>query len=276
MRTIAHISDLHFDKVDRHVAEALVADLHEINPSLVVVSGDLTQRARRGQFRRAAELLARLPKPQIVLPGNHDVPLWNFAYRAFAPLRHYRRFISDDLAPAYCDEEMIVVGVNTARRGSLRPRGFWKDGAISDEQIERTRRAFDPAGSPQFKIVITHHPFLAPIPEFAGDIIGNAGAALDAFASAGVDLLLSGHLHMTYCADVREQHADATRSMISIQAGSATSTRIREPANSYNRITLDRDRIEIAVRRWNRSQFAASDLLRYVRYDRGWKLADGS
>src|SRR3954453_24246687 len=95
VRTIAHISDLHFGRVDPPVAEALVSDVHAFAPSLVVASGDFTQRARVGQYKAAAEFMKRLPGPQMVVPGNHDIPLYNLVRRFIFPLTRYRRFISD-------------------------------------------------------------------------------------------------------------------------------------------------------------------------------------
>src|SRR5688572_25609363 len=125
MRSIAHISDLHFGKVDAPVAEGLVADLNANPPSLVVCSGDFTQRARRSQYRDAAAFMKRLPGTQLVVPGNHDVPLWDFLRRIVSPLGRYRRHISHDLRPVYRDEELLVIGINTARRLSLSLNGFW-------------------------------------------------------------------------------------------------------------------------------------------------------
>src|SRR5262245_42805072 len=129
MRTIAHISDLHFGRLDRPVAEALVADLAERKPSLLVISGDLTQRARERQFKAAAEYLKRLPQPQLVVPGNHDVPLYDVIARFFSPLERYRRIISSDLRPLFRDDEMAVLGINTARSFTH------KSGWISEEQL---------------------------------------------------------------------------------------------------------------------------------------------
>src|SRR3954463_8208261 len=111
MRTIAHISDLHFGKTDPAVVEGLVADLNAHKPDLLVVSGDFTQRARRGQYEQAAAFLKRVPTPQLVVPGNHDIPMydWGFVPRFVAPLRNYRRYITNDLRPYYPDDEMIVI-----------------------------------------------------------------------------------------------------------------------------------------------------------------------
>src|SRR5687768_4249717 len=115
MRTIAHISDIHFDKIDPQVVEAAVADVHAQQPSLLVMSGDFTQRARAGQYRQAAQFMSRLPTPQIVVPGNHDIPLFDLVSRFFWPLRKYHKYITRDMRPSYQDEELLVIGVNTAR-----------------------------------------------------------------------------------------------------------------------------------------------------------------
>ena len=115
MRKIAHISDLHFGRIDPPVAEGLVQDLRLCDPSLLVVSGDFTQRAGHTQYAQAARYLKRLPTPQLVVPGNHDVPAYNIISRMFFPLKRYREHIAADLNPVYQDEEMLVVGVNTAR-----------------------------------------------------------------------------------------------------------------------------------------------------------------
>ena len=129
MRTIVHLSDLHFGKVDAELLEPLRRCVEAIAPHLVVVSGDLTQRAKAAQFREAKAFLDTLPKPQLVVPGNHDVPLYNVFQRFFTPLRKYKRIITPDLEPAFIDDEIAVVGVNTAR--SL----TFKEGNVNREQI---------------------------------------------------------------------------------------------------------------------------------------------
>src|SRR5580704_8642096 len=139
MRKIAHISDLHFGRIDAPVADGLVEDLRLCAPSLLVVSGDFTQRAGRGQYSQAARYLQRLPTPQLVVPGNHDVPAYNVFSRMFFPLKRYREHITADLNPVYQDEEMLVIGVNTAR-------GFTqKSGWIRQSQLLEIRRKFSEA-----------------------------------------------------------------------------------------------------------------------------------
>jgi len=142
VRTIVHLSDLHFGRVDRELLEPLRDRVRALEPHVVVVSGDLTQRAKPGQFREAKAFLDSLPQPQVVVPGNHDVPLYNVFQRLFSPLGKYKRIISRDLEPEFIDEEVAVVGVNTARSLVL------KDGSINSRQVERDWREFVQATTP--------------------------------------------------------------------------------------------------------------------------------
>ena len=179
MRTIAHISDIHFGRADPAIAEAVVTDVHAARPSLVVMSGDFTQRARAWQYREAAGFMSRLPSPQLVVPGNHDIPLFDVLTRFLNPLRNYKKHITSDLRPIYRDEELLVIGINTARSFSLTHNGFWKDGRISEEQLLDVQlRACDVPAS-VFKVIVTHHPFIPPPGERVHGIVHNARRALD-------------------------------------------------------------------------------------------------
>ena len=131
----------------------MIEAIDKINPDLVAVSGDLTQRARSHQFKEARAFLDRLPKPQIVVPGNHDVPLHNVFARFVQPLRKYRRYITDDLRPFYHDEEIAVLGVNTARSLTI------KGGRINEEQVAWMRERLFACDPGTVKAVVTHHPF---------------------------------------------------------------------------------------------------------------------
>src|SRR5438552_3952786 len=115
MRILAHISDLHFGRTDAIVAEGLLKDIDTQKPDLIVVSGDLTQRARSLQFEEAKEYLARLHYPQLIVPGNHDIPLFDIFRRFFFPLTRYKKYITEDTTPEFIDEEIAVYGINTAR-----------------------------------------------------------------------------------------------------------------------------------------------------------------
>ncbi len=270
MRTIAHVSDLHFGTEISAVADALAAELHENQPSLVIVSGDLTQRARRAQFTAARDFLARLPQPQLVVPGNHDIPLFDIFHRFLAPLRRYRRFIAEEVNPSFSDDAIHVLGLNTARSFT------WKNGRISRAQIAHLDRQLSSIPD-RFKIVVTHHPFIPP-PQDAGiQLVGRAALAIPLLDRGGADLLLAGHLHRGYAGDIRPHYPSSQRSFVSVQAGTAISGRTRHEPNAYNWIDLTSTRIRILVRAWNGTRFSPIRETIYERRDTSWSpVVDGA
>lgn len=267
MRTIAHISDLHFGRIDPPVAEGLVEDLKGRSPTVLVVSGDFTQRARPWQYRQAAEYLKRLPTPQLVVPGNHDVPLWDFSRRVFSPLGRYRRHITRDLMPTYRDDELFILGVNTAR--SFTRTSGW----ISRRQLEAVRTMACAVPPTLFKVLVTHHPFIPAPRKPDSDVVVGGAHALARMEECGIDMLLAGHLHLAYHDDVRAHHKATRRSILSVQAGTATSTRRRVEPNAYNWITLSPDLVTVAVRVWNGHCFEESLVTRYERIEHIWQRA---
>jgi 3',5'-cyclic AMP phosphodiesterase CpdA len=271
MRTIAHLSDIHFGKTDPKLVEGVVADLSARKPSLVVISGDFTQRARAWQYRQAAEFMRRLHSPQQVVPGNHDIPLFNVFDRFLSPLRNYHAHLTRDLSPVFQDEEMIVMGINTARSFSITVNGFWKDGRISREQLRELERRMCPAPENLFKVLVTHHPFIPPPNARIHGVVLGAGRALAEMERCGVDLLLAGHLHMAYSADVRTHHEEVARSMLSVQAGTATSTRLRGEPNAYNFITIEPNHVEVEVRQWSGKAFHSGATTHFQREEGTWR-----
>ena len=191
VKTLLHLSDLHFGRVNNSLVEPLLAVAERLAPDLVVISGDFTQRARRSQYRAARAFLERLPAPRLVVPGNHDIPLWDVVRRFVRPLARYRHYIADDLEPFYRDDEMAVLGINTARSLTR------KYGRINAHQIAHAREVFSGVEYGMIKIVVTHHPFDLP-PESRSHLVGRAAMAMRGLAAAGVDLLLAGHLHLQH------------------------------------------------------------------------------
>lgn len=264
MRTIAHISDLHFGTAVPDVTEGLLRDLRAKAPSLIVVSGDLTQRARRSQFKAARAFLDQLTAPYLVVPGNHDVPLYDVVRRFASPLGRYQNVIQDELNPVYEDDEIFVAGVNTAR--SL----VWKAGRISMDQVQQLRSRLAQAGN-RFKVVVTHHPFIpSPMSEGAGIDLGRAAEALTVLEEFKVDLLLAGHLHHGYTGDTRAHFASAQRSIIAVQAGTAISRRVRHEPNAYNWITLERDSITVDVCAWQNREFSSVRTAKFALQNEVW------
>ncbi|MES2561138.1 MAG: metallophosphoesterase, partial [Pseudomonadota bacterium] len=150
MRTIAHLSDLHFGRIEHSLLEPLRRAVIGLAPDVVVISGDLTQRAKPHEFREARSYLDTLPSPQIVVPGNHDVPLYNVFQRFFTPLKKFRRYICADHEPNYIDNEVAIVGINTAR--SL----VFKGGRINQEQVAGIRDKLCSLNPAVIKMVVTH------------------------------------------------------------------------------------------------------------------------
>ena len=157
MSKIIHISDLHFGKEDPEIARALLGDIQNLSPDIVVISGDLTQRARSGQYQRAADFLDQLKFPKLVVPGNHDIALFNLFYRFARPLRRFRKYFGDEMNPVWTNSDMVIVGINTAR--SL----TWKGGRISIEQIELVKKNICNAPDDMLKVITVHHN-LFPLP----------------------------------------------------------------------------------------------------------------
>ena len=266
MRTLAHLSDLHFGRVDEQLIEPLISAVAEVKPDLVAISGDLTQRARSHQFREARAFLDALPQPQIVVPGNHDVPLHNVFTRFLQPLNKYRRHITDDLQPVYADEEIVVVGVNTAR--SL----TFKGGRINEEQMAHIREKLCSSGSELIKIVVTHHPF--DLPEGYSDrvLVGRAQMAMKGLADCGADLFLAGHLHVSHTGHTAKRYNIRGHSALVVQAGTASSTRGRGEANSFNVIRIHRPDITVERMTWQpaSSAFALSGEEKFRHSSDGW------
>ncbi|MGK4008264.1 metallophosphoesterase [Sorangium sp. So ce1036] len=207
MRTLVHLSDLHFGRVNQAIVRPLLERSWAIGPHLVVISGDLTQRARAAEFREARAFLDALPAPRIVVPGNHDVPLYNVLDRFFRPLDRYREHITEDLSPFHVDGEIAVLGINTARSLTI------KGGRINRRQIEGIQERMCGLGPEITKIVVTHHPF--DLPEGSPHaVVGRARQAMAAIAACGVDIILSGHLHLSHTGHSAERFEVGGRSSL--------------------------------------------------------------
>jgi 3',5'-cyclic AMP phosphodiesterase CpdA len=240
-----HLSDLHFGALDEALLPPLLAALNRLKPDLIAISGDLTQRARRAQFARARAFLGRLPAPAIVVPGNHDVPLFDVAVRFLDPLARYRRYITADLAPVFADDEIMAVGLNSAR-SMLFKHG---QGRLNEAQVRDATARLDLAPPGVVKIVVTHHPFDLPDGHHEHHLIGRAEMAMGRLAAANADVFLSGHLHVSHVRRTAERYKIAGHSALVVQAGTI-SRRGRGELNSFNLLRIHRGAIALQRFSW--------------------------
>lgn len=247
MLTLLHISDLHFGPPYLpRVGEALLKIAHSLSPEVVVVSGDLTQRARREQFQQARAYLDQLPRvPMIVIPGNHDVPLWRIFERAFNPLGLYREYIQTDLDQVIHVDGAVIVALN-----STAPLRAISNGRIRKDQLEFCAEALRHAPEHAARIVVAHHHFI-PAPDYVHDqIMPKAKRAINQFVGLGVDLIMGGHLHRAYIGNSLDIYPGAHREhgIIVVQCGTSTSRRGRgreREKNSFNLIKIGRQMLHV-------------------------------
>ncbi len=246
---IAHLSDIHFGKITHpSIVENLVEEINAFDATLVVVSGDLTQRARQVEFEAARAMLDRFNAPVLVVPGNHDVyPWWKPFRRVFLPLRRYRRLISSDLTPTFEREGLAVLGLNSAhgRTG--------KGGRIASVPRGTIRPFFGSKPPGTFKVLVLHHHLTRIAAVEKHDIAREARRTLEKVREVGVDLVLCGHLHVSHV-HALDKIDRGGRRLVVASAGTATSIRGRgehRGFNFYNQIRIAPDLFEIEERRYD-------------------------
>ena len=265
MKTLVHLSDLHFGRIDPALVDPLRRAVVELKPDLVAISGDFTQRARRSQFAAARAFVESLDAPTLAVPGNHDIPFYNVWARFVTPLERYRAYISDELEPEYQDDEMIVVGVNTARSLAI------GEGRINGRQVDRVLRRLASVPAQVLRVIVTHHPFDLPPGVEARRLLGRSAQAMARLAEANADLFLSGHLHISHVSHAVDRYDIAGHSALIVQAGTV-STRSRGEQPSFNVLRLQRPEILLSRHAWDdaAASFTSSVVGRYRHSSRGW------
>jgi 3',5'-cyclic AMP phosphodiesterase CpdA len=251
-RSLLHCSDVHFGP--KHHRPRVTAGLLELidvrRPDLVVVSGDLTERAKPAQFRAARAFIDGIKAPVLAVPGNHDVPMYRllFMERVFAPFHAYRKHFSADLEPVYRDEEMLVIGVNSAFNWTL------KGGRITLRRQRELGQLLAGAPAHLVKIVVVHHPLIPPPGAGAQEVLRHARRAMDLFSTAGVDLVLSGHMHQAYTGILEGRGPAGRPAVLVVHSGTTTTSRGRgaeRQRNTCNWIRLDGGTIDVLPHVWD-------------------------
>lgn len=261
MTTLLHISDLHFGRILTDVLDGLKQKIDAIEPDMIIISGDLTQRATEREYQQASEFLNDLQAPYFIIPGNHDLSSFRIIERFFWPWRKWHKWIQRDLEAQHETDNYRLIGINTARKA-----GFytdWSRGRISSTQIQHITQQVLNAPEHQLQLLVAHHPFWLP-PEYeARHLIGGRDKALTAFKDTGLDVILSGHVHLDYCRVVN--------GIIVSHAGTTTSDRLLpHNTNSFNVISGDKSSLTIARHHWNQSDFQLSTSQAFYRDNGGW------
>lgn len=244
MSAILQVSDPHFGTEQAPVVNALVQLAQRLRPDLVVLSGDITQRAHAGQFEAARRFMDQLGAPRIVIPGNHDIPLFNAWARLMRPYAGLRAAFGDELEPQFSSPGMLVLAVNTTRAHRH------KNGEVSAAQVARVAARLAEATPAQLRVVVVHQPIDVQRPQDEPDrLIGHA-AAQAAWAAAGADLVMGGHIHLPYVMAL----PGLARPMWAVQAGTAVSRRVRPGApNSVNLVRWHAAERACTIEQWDHS-----------------------
>jgi 3',5'-cyclic AMP phosphodiesterase CpdA len=229
---LLQISDPHFGTEQLPVVEALVSLSREQQPDLVVLSGDITQRATQDQFRAARAFMDRLRVPFLAIPGNHDIPLFDLSARLLNPYSRFQRAFGNVLEPIHDSADLLVLCVNTTR---------WYrhvNGEVSMAQIDRVAAVLTQASPRQLRVVVVHQPVAVMRAADAHDRLRGYELALPRWAQTGGDIVMGGHIHLPYLKAL----PNLPRPMWAVQAGTSVSSRIRDGmANSVNIVRCGTD-----------------------------------
>ena len=247
MQSLLHISDPHFGTAQPAVMEALFQLAQAQRPDILVLSGDITQRARASQFSEARAFCDRLGIARMLaLPGNHDIPLFNPFQRLCSPYARYLRAFGPDLESALQTPWLRMVSVKTTRR--------WrhKNGEVSAAQIARAVADLQQAEHGQLRVVVVHQPVYVLRAEDEHDRLRGWEAAVRAWAAAGADIVMGGHIHLPYVSELSSCVAGLGRRIWCVQAGTALSSRVRQEApNSVNLLRYDAGSLQCQLQRWD-------------------------
>jgi 3',5'-cyclic AMP phosphodiesterase CpdA len=265
MRLI-HLADLHFGRVEAGAVSALLDAVHLLHPDLIVVSGDLTHRALRSQFRAAAQFVRQLPVAPICVPGNHDVPIWNPLARLARPFAGYRRWIARRVEAFFEDELIAIAALNTAHGWT------WSAGRVREAQCNWLEQRFAQARAP-LRLIVSHHPLDLPrddphrVPPMARRALQYWVEGLE------VDLFLAGHLHRSRTA-LGPLRARSSRHAVFNQAGTAISDQHSGRGTAFTSLALSVDAIE--VQHWERppegTRFVPQEPIVFTRGEQGWSV----
>lgn len=251
--SLVHLSDLHFGgAADLAQIEAVETLVPELEPGLVVISGDISLRSRHGEFQRAKAFVRLMDRaaPVHVMPGNHDVQWWRRPFIPFgrdAKYAKYRAYFGQDLAPVLDLPDVIVAGVLTSHGvawGSLTPRlrDIAVKGHLPKSEILRAGKTFAAARPDQTRILVLHHNVLR------GELSQRMGlarwkTAQRRIVESGADLVLCGHDH--------QEQVDVLDGVVVACAGTLSTRSRGQRPPVFFRIVIEDDAIVVEHYRWD-------------------------
>ena len=262
MKKIVHISDLHFGTEKPDILSLLFDELNSINPDVVVVSGDLTQRAKTKQFIKAKSFINRVDFPLVIIPGNHDIPLYNIWERVTNPFAKFESYF-DKSDRYYSDDQLQIIGLNSVR--NLR----WKSGRISSEELEIADSQLKEFPKKTVKILTFHHNLLHISSQRNAVKLFKTKLMHDWLMQNGIDLVLFGHDHRPMVQPILFDE-DNTFDFILIQAGTTISKRTRGFPNSFNLINISDFRCEILIKEIIDQEFEIVATHQFAKISGGW------
>lgn len=230
---LLHLSDLHFGRVHHDILQSLEDFMSQLldPPHLVILTGDLTQRARKEQFLEAKVFLEKLPCPVFLVPGNHDVPLYNLFLRFFQPYKKFRKYLKPWTEVFYEDDYVAVFGLWTVDNLKI------EEGKIPSEQLQMAEEKFRNVKPEKVKILAFHHPILKSQRSREKEL-------LNRIMKIKPDLMMWGHDHQSGAQYCREEDQ---KFPVLVAAGTTISSRTRQEANSFNWIKLEGPRVEVST-----------------------------
>ena len=266
MKKIVHISDLHFGTEDEKILISLIDDIKNTSPNLIAVSGDLTQRARTKEYLKAKSFLEHLKFPQVIIPGNHDIPLYNLLGRIKNPFKKFDAYFDKELRE-YNDDQLYVVGLNSVR--NLR----WKSGKLSSEQLEIGAAEFGESDKNIIRVLVIHHNLFHISSRRDAVKLFKSKRLREWLMENHIDLVLFGHDHKSMVEPVLFDD-DEFIDFILIQAGTATSKRTRGVPNSYNIIILDNSLMNVKIQTFNSNDFETTSETKFIKQPLGWEKVE--
>jgi len=250
MKLLLQVSDTHFGTAQAPVVKALQDLSRALKPDVLVLSGDITQRAEVTEFLEARAFCNSLQIPQMLaIPGNHDIPLFNIFGRLLNPYKAYRQAFGSEDGNRIENTFFQVIGVNTTR--------WWrhKNGEISSEQVARVAKQLRGGSAGQLRVVVVHQPVYVLKADDEHDRLRGWEPAVRAWALAGADIVMGGHIHLPYARELTAVIPSLGRRLWCVQAGTAVSSRIRSGvSNSVNVLRYagaDGERRQCELERWD-------------------------